>query len=104
MANEQNLKRGNPGTQFRSGREAVENGAKGGKKSGVSRGFRKTVMMWIKENPDKVDLMVNNLVEKALDGDLKAFELLIELAGESPKQMDLKIKRDELKFRKEKDW
>lgn len=29
--NNENLKKGNPDTQFRSGREAVENGRKGGK-------------------------------------------------------------------------
>jgi hypothetical protein len=44
------------------------------------------------------------LVEMSLGGDLKAIELLIELAGESAKQMEIKIKRDELKLRKEKDW
>lgn len=37
MANTDNLKRGNPDTQFRSGREAVENGTKGGKASGKAR-------------------------------------------------------------------
>lgn len=37
MANTNNLKRGNPETQFRSGREAVENGTKGGISSGKSR-------------------------------------------------------------------
>lgn len=37
MANTDNLKKGNPDTQFRSGREAVENGTKGGKASGKSR-------------------------------------------------------------------
>lgn len=37
MANTDNLKKGNPDTQFRSGREAVENGTKGGIASGKSR-------------------------------------------------------------------
>lgn len=37
MANTDNLKKGNPDTQFRSGREAVENGTKGGKASGKAR-------------------------------------------------------------------
>lgn len=37
MASTDNLKKGNPDTQFRSGREAVENGTKGGKASGKSR-------------------------------------------------------------------
>lgn len=37
MANEKNLKHGNPETQFQSGRKAVENGSKGGKASGKAR-------------------------------------------------------------------
>lgn len=35
--NEKNLKRGNPATQFKSGREAAEAGRKGGKKSAENR-------------------------------------------------------------------
>lgn len=37
MANNKNLKRGNPATQFKSGREAVENGRKGGIKADAAR-------------------------------------------------------------------
>lgn len=97
MANEQNLK---PGAH----KLTVDEQSKGGKKSAIVRGFRKTVDRFVKEHPEMIEEIVENLVSKALEGDLKATELLIELAGESPKQMDLKIKRDELKFRKEKDW
>lgn len=43
MANEQNLIKGNPKTQFSSGREAVENGKKGGLKSGEVRRKRKAM-------------------------------------------------------------
>lgn len=43
MTNEQNLLKGNPKTQFSSGREAVENGKKGGKKSGEVRRKRKAM-------------------------------------------------------------
>lgn len=39
--NEKNLKRGNPATQFKSGREAVEAGRKGGKKSAENRKRKK---------------------------------------------------------------
>ena len=35
--NDENLKKGNPETQFRSGRQAVENGKKGGTASGKAR-------------------------------------------------------------------
>ena len=37
MANTKNLKKGNPETEFRSGREAVESGKKGGQRSGTIR-------------------------------------------------------------------
>ena len=43
MANIQNLKRGNPDTQFKSGRNAAEAGRKGGKASGESRARKKTM-------------------------------------------------------------
>ena len=39
--NEKNLKRGNPATQFKSGREAVEAGRKGGKKAAENRKRKK---------------------------------------------------------------
>lgn len=42
MANEENLKQENPTTQYRSGREAVENGKKGGIASGKARRRKKT--------------------------------------------------------------
>ena len=35
--NDENLKKGNPETQFKSGRKAVEAGRKGGKKSGEAK-------------------------------------------------------------------
>lgn len=40
--NEKNLKRGNPDTQFKSGREAAENGRKGGIASGIAKRKAKT--------------------------------------------------------------
>lgn len=39
--NEKNLKRGNPATQFKSGREAAEAGRKGGQKSAENRKRKK---------------------------------------------------------------
>lgn len=43
MANTQNLKRGNPDTQFKSGQNAVENGRKGGIASGEAKRRKKTM-------------------------------------------------------------
>lgn len=99
--NNENLKRGNPETQFRSGREAVENGRKGGKASGVSRGFRSTTKKRLRDSPELFPEIIDMLVAKTLNGDLKAFELLLELAGESPKQMEISLKKKELKLKEE---
>lgn len=43
MANIKNLKRGNPDTQFKSGREQVEISRKGGKASAASKAKQKTM-------------------------------------------------------------
>ena len=43
MANTKNLKRGNPDTQFKSGREQVEISRKGGKASAASKAKQKTM-------------------------------------------------------------
>lgn len=99
--NNENLKRGNPDTQFRSGREAVENGRKGGRASGISRSFRSAVKKRLKSSPELFPEIIDMLIAKTLDGDLKAFELLLELAGESPKQMEISLKKRELKLKEE---
>ena len=49
MANIKNLKRGNKQTQFKSGREAAENGKKGGIASGKSRREKKTIQKILTE-------------------------------------------------------
>lgn len=99
--NNENLKRGNPDTQFRSGREAVENGRKGGRASGISRSFRSAVKKRLRDSPELFVEITDMLTEKTLDGDLKAFELLLELAGESPKQIEISLKKRELKLKEE---
>ena len=99
--NNENLKKGNPDTQFRSGREAVENGRKGGKASGISRSFRSAVKKRLRDSPELFSEIINMLITKTLDGDLKALEVLIELAGESPKQMEIALKKKELKLKEE---
>lgn len=49
MANNGNLKKGNPDTEFKSGRKAVESGRKGGKKSGESKRAKKTFQTLMNE-------------------------------------------------------
>lgn len=99
--NNGNLKRGNPDTQFRTGREQVETARKGGKASGVSRGFRSTAKRFMKDNPDNYNELIQMLYSQSLEGNIKAVELLIELTGESPKQMELKLKKAELKLKEQ---
>lgn len=104
MANEQNLLRGNPDTQFRSGREAVEQGQKGGIASGVARRKKKTLrelasimaaapiestatrkklakMGFEEEDMTNDALVTQALFNKALEGDVKAIEKWEELTS-----------------------
>ena len=98
--NNENLKKGKD-TQFRSGEEAARNGKKGGKASGVSRSFRSATKKRLKEHPEFFEETITMLKEKTLNGDLKALELLLELSGESPKQMEIAIKKRELKLKEQ---
>lgn len=111
MADNGNLKKGNPETQFRSGREAVENGRKGGRKSGAvrrqkfaSRKFLKEVLaleapitpelkrackQYGIEIPEGVsltneDLGVLALIKKYRSGDLRAYDMVHEYLAEDP--------------------
>lgn len=98
MGNEKNLVLNSE----RTPEERREIARKGGKASGVSRSFRSAVKKRIRENPELINEMIDSLIEMATEEhDLKAMELLIELAGESPRQMEIKIKQQELKIKKE---
>ena len=99
--NDENLKKGKA-TQFRSGEEAARtNGAKGGKASGVSRSFRSATKKRLREHPELFEEIITMLIDKTLNSDLKALELLIELSGESPKQMEIALKKRELKLKEQ---
>ena len=69
MANEKNLKKGNPATQIRSGREAVERGKKGGKASGKSRREKKTIQN-----------ILNAFLDDKIQGNVQ-FEEIAEMFG-----------------------
>ena len=98
--NNENLKKGNPDTQFRSGREAVESGRKGGKASGVSRSFKSALKAKLKANPELYDDVVDMLADEALNGrNLKAVEMMLDLMGESAQREALAIKRKELRLK-----
>lgn len=97
MANTDNLKRGNPDTQFRSGREAVENGRKGGIASGEAKRERANLKRQLQiflESDDYSDkhgnkmtgaeLMVKVAVKEMSKGNPKFWELIRDTAGFKP--------------------
>lgn len=86
MANEQNLR------PARSKSEARERGALGGKKSGETRRRKKTMRELLEiamERPqgDKTtaEAITVALIDKALSGDVKAYEVVRDTLGENPK-------------------
>ena len=81
MANEQNLK---PVT---SKKEARERGRKGGLASGEARRKRKTLkeelLLMLSESETQQSVALA-LIEKAMSGDTKAFEVIRDTIGEKP--------------------
>ena len=93
--NEKNLKPLNERTKS----EQREIQSKGGKASGKARAFRSTVKKRLKETPELMEELCDMVIDKALSGDLKALEMLIELNGESPKQQEIKLKERDMKLK-----
>ena len=77
----------------------VEEASKGGKASGKARAFHSTVKKRLKESPELMEELCDMVIDKALSGDLKALEMLIELNGESPKQQEIKLKERDMKLK-----
>lgn len=89
MANNENLK---PFDSNQSREEAKKNGRKGGIKSGVVRRARKTLkeeLLLLLESDNTQNKISLALIQKALKGNIKAFEVIRDTIGE--KQSD-KIK------------
>lgn len=127
MANAENLKKGKA-TQFKSGKDAVENGRKAGVASGASRrrkramrqaaamllntqipmnergpfmGTVKTLLKTFGYTPDDAtyqDALLTGIMLEAMKGDVRAAEFIRDTAGESPA---LDIRKAELKMRQE---
>lgn len=73
--------------QFRSGDEAEKNGKKGGIASGKSRRDRKTLkeeLLLLLSQGDTQKSVTVALLEKAMSGDTKAFEVIRDTIGEKP--------------------
>jgi len=93
--NEQNLR---PVT---TKEEARERGRNGGIASGKARQKRKTLreeLLALLEQGDTQKNMTVALLVKALDGDIKAFEVIRDTVGEKPKDV-LDITSNEVKIR-----
>lgn len=122
MANNQNLKRGNPKTQFKSGREAVENGKKGGKASGIAkrkkRSEKELAMMILEaavsddddrhelesfgitgEDATYYALMLARLIQKALNGDVQAIKEYRNIIETDNAAKDIELRKKEAKRR-----
>lgn len=96
--NEQNLIQNSERTPS----ELREIARKGGKASGISRGFRSAVKKRFKEHPELIDELITELLAMAQEEhNIKAFNLLVELSGESANQQLLKLKKEELKLKKQ---
>lgn len=80
MANVDNLK-------VLTSKEARENGSKGGKASVEARKKRKKLkeeLLLLLKADDTQNKMSLALIKKALDGDIKAFEVIRDTIGEKP--------------------
>jgi hypothetical protein len=85
MANEKNLR------PFRKGElskeEATKRGSKGGKKSVQKRRERKALkeqLLLLLETGNAQEQLCTSLFEKALSGDVRAFEVIRDTIGEKP--------------------
>lgn len=107
MANNENLKKGNPETQFKSGRQAVECGRKGGIASGQAKKAKRDIKKAMEEllksgvnnpkiaqsvaemfgvKPETVtwlDSCVAGTVREAVKGNVKAMHEIRDIMGET---------------------
>lgn len=93
MANEQNLKRGNPATQFVSGQMAVEAQKKSAQKRKQNNAEKRLLKDAILERMGAEDWeqIVDGLIDRAKGSD-KALELLRDTIGQKPSEkVDLSI-------------
>lgn len=86
----------------RTPEERSEIARKGGIASGKARGFRAAIKRRFKEHPELIDDIIDGLLDMVMkDHDLNALAYIIELNGESARQMEIALKKQELKLKKE---
>jgi len=121
--NNENLMKGNPATQFKSGREASENGRKGGIASGKAKRCLKEakelallMLSSMEKNNrakgamkdlqcDENDLssratIIARQIVKAKNGDTKSAEFLFKLTGELVQKQEIDMKMEQPMFGK----
>lgn len=132
MADNGNLRKGNPDTQFTSGRRAVEAGRKGGIASAVAKRKKYASRKYLKEflalKPSKTaeiqrvleklgadpeadisveGIMVLALIKKAMAGDLRAYDMVHEYLEEDPhtvfEEKRLQVQKDAVNALKNSD-
>lgn len=111
--NDGNLKKGNPGTQFKAGRQAVENGKKGGIASGIAKKKRADIKKTIQDILDNkytqadgdktgAEILAITLFAVATDPNHKQFiqaqRLIYELTGQDKSPEDKKRIKQALKM------
>lgn len=79
--------------------EARERGAKGGKASARTRNNIKMFRNAIKSDipPEKQDAILSALIDRAIEGDVKALELYCKITGQLDSTLDLKEQRAKIK-------
>ena len=68
----------------------------GGKASGRARGFRAAAKKLVKENPDKIPAVLDAVYNEAVNGNMNASKLFIELCGEGEDDIDKKLKKAQI--------
>ena len=76
MANTQNLKKGNPETQFESGQQAVESGRKGGIASGIAKRERKAMK-------DTLGALLTMSIKEGVTTDIESIQSIAALNGKN---------------------
>ena len=122
MANNKNLKRGNPETQFKTGRKQVEIARKGGIASGIAKRKKRTekelAMMIldaaVSDDDDRHELesfgiegedatyyalMLARLIQKALNGDVQAIKEYRNIIETDNAAKDIELRKQEAKRR-----
>ena len=81
--------------------ELREMARKGGKASGISRSFSALWKKRVREHPELLEQLLDNLLEMAMNNDAKAYALLMEMGGESVRSQELALRKQELKLKKQ---